>query len=212
MVVHKKTHKTHLSTTIDARAVRSRAALRHAMLKLLEVRRFEDVTIGDVATAAGVGYSTVCRHYPTLDALLDEIATTEIHHIITRAFPSFHVTDTHSASLALFKYVHEHRTVWRALLMGGAAGALRNEFIKVSMKIASGWKETDAWLPQDLGVTMTVSGTMELMTWWLRKADPLPPERIAAIFERLLVAPVMAEDAHVRKPRAKRATSKSPRR
>jgi AcrR family transcriptional regulator len=191
MIVH-KTHKAHLSTTIDARAVRTRKALRDAMLKLLEVRRFEDLTIAEFAEAAGVGYSTVCRHYPTLGALLDEVAAAEVQHIVTRAFPSFHVADTHSASLALFTYVHQHRAVWRALLTGGAAGALKREFVTLSMKIARVWKESDIWLPPDLGVTMTISGTIELMTWWLARPEPMPPKKIAAIFERLLVAPLLS--------------------
>lgn len=214
MVVHKKTHKAHLSTTIDARAVRSRAALRHAMLRLLETRRFEDITIGDLANAAGVGYSTVCRHYPDVAALLDEIAAGEVSHIIHQAFPVFRVTDTHAASLALFKYVYEHKEVWRTLLSGGAAGALRKRFVDLAAKIARNWKQTVIWLPPDLGVRMTITGTMELMTWWLQQAEPLSPEEIAQIFDRLLVAPTLDERMSVvghraKPPSRKRATSKS---
>ena len=205
-----KTFRSHLPTAVDARAVRTRKELRQAMLGLLETRRFEEITIGDVAAAAGVGYSTVCRHYPTLAALLDEIAAEEIGHIVSRTFPTFDATDTRAASLALFKYVHEHRAVWYTLLTSGAERALRREFLRISMGFALAWNEPKAWLPPDLGVTMTISGTIELMSWWLKQADPLPVEDVASIFQRLLVAPLLPDDKPAaRSGRARHSGSRS---
>lgn len=192
MVVH-KTHRPHLAQAEDARAVRTRQALRQAMLKLLENQQFETVTIGDVAAAAEVGYSTVCRHYPTLDALLDDVAAEEIRRIIDLSFPSFDLTDPRKSSVALFTQINAHRAVWSTLLKGGAAGAFRREFLRITQAIADAWSQPEPWLPRDLGATMTVSGTIELLTWWLKQEEPMPVAKIAAIFQRLLVAPLMPE-------------------
>lgn len=194
MVVH-KTYRPHLSKGGDARAVRSRQALREALIALLEDKQFEDLTIGDVASAAGVGYSTVCRHYPTLEALLDDVAVEEIGRILTLAFPTFDIADPRKASVALFAQINEHRAVWATLLKGGAAGAFRKEFLRLTQIIANSWSQPEPWLPRDLGATMTVTGTIELLTWWLKQKEPMPVDQIAGIFQRLLVAPLIPEMA-----------------
>jgi AcrR family transcriptional regulator len=190
MLIH-KTYRPHLSKAGDARAVRTRKSLREAMLGLLETKRFDQITIGDIADAANVGYSTVCRHYPTLEALLDDVAAEQIARIINLSFPRFDPNDTRAACIALFTSIDEHRAVWSALLTGGAAGALRQEFLRITRQLALSWKQPQGWLPRDLGVQMTVSGTIELLTWWLEQADPMSIEEIAGIFHRMLVAPML---------------------
>jgi AcrR family transcriptional regulator len=167
--------------------------LRDALLSLLEKRPFTEITIGDLAAEADVGYSTVCRHFPTLDALLDEVAAEEIGRIINLSFPRFDVTDTRTASMALFRHIDEHRRVWTTLLTGGAAPALRKEFMRLTQALAQAWEQPEPWLPADLGATMTVSGTIELMTWWLRQKDPMSVEEVVEVFQRLLVAPLVAD-------------------
>ena len=190
MIGH-KTYKPHLSTAGDARAVRTRQALREAMLALLETKGFDQITIGDVAEAAAVGYSTVCRHYPTLQKLLDDVAATEVARIINQTFPAFDPKDPSAASIALFQHVHEHRAVWTTLLTGGGAQACRAEFIALTRRLARAWKQPEAWLPSDLGAVMTASGTIELLAWWLQQDKPMSVEKIAGIFQRLLVSPLL---------------------
>src|SRR3546814_12504157 len=64
----------HLSTAQDARAVRTRAALREALLTLLENLSIDQIKIRDIAATAGIGSTTFLRHHPTKEALLDDLA------------------------------------------------------------------------------------------------------------------------------------------
>jgi AcrR family transcriptional regulator len=161
------------------------------MIDLLASRRLHEVTIGELAAQAGVGYSTVSRNYPDLQTLLDEIAAEEIAKIIHQAYPDFVPTDASKASLKMFGYIHEHRALWKALVTGGAREALRAEFLRITAQIARAWTDPHGWLPADLGAAMTVSGTLELLGWWLQQEEPVPADEVASIFQRMLVAPMM---------------------
>ena len=203
------THKIfqpHLSTAHDARAVRTREALRRALLELLETRPLEQITIRDIAAAAGIGYTTFFRHHPRKEALLQEIAADQVRRLVDLALPMLEMSEPRPASVALCRYVDDHRKLWSTLLTGGAAGALREEFLKVSTEVAASWPRTRSFQPPEIVIIVVVSSTIELLAWWLRQKKPLSVERIAEIHERLIIAPAMHlhEDAGTRPTRAGR--------
>lgn len=192
-MVHKsnsKIHQPHLSTAQDARAVKTREALRRALLELLEVKPLDQITIRDISAAAGVGYTTFFRHHPTKESLLNHVAAEEIQHLVELVLPVLDA-GTRAASVALCSYVDRHRKLWSTLLTGGAAGALREEFLRISTQIAAEQSQPDHWLPDDVAVILVISSTIELLAWWLRQKDPLPIEKIAEIHDRLVVSPTV---------------------
>lgn len=189
----KKIYRPHFTTTSDARVLRTREALRNAMLKLLGEKPFEQITIRELAADAGIGYTTFFRHHPTKESLLDDIAAEEIRQLIDYVVVTFNASDTRHASLALCEYVQGHWQLWSTLLTGGAANSLRDEFIRVAQDVAAHTPERSDWLPADFGVILVSSGTIELLAWWLRQSDPLPAERIADIYARAVLGPIFPE-------------------
>jgi len=186
-----KIYQPHLSTARDARAVRTREALRRALLRLLESKPLDRITIRDIAAAAGIGYTTFFRHHPTKEALLNEIAAKQIRRLISLALPAAEAGDTRAASMALCSYVQQHRALWSTLLTGGAAGILREQFIRLSRQVAASRSPPGHWVPAEVGVLLVITGTIELLAWWLGQKKPLPLERIAEIHDRLVVAPTV---------------------
>lgn len=184
----------------DARVRRSRAGLRRALLELLQSKALEQITVRDVAAQAGVGYTTFFRHYAGKEALLDDIATEEIGRMFELTLPVYDTCASHAACLTLCNYVDEHRGLWAALLTGGAAGAVREELLRRGRE-ASAARARDGWLPEGLATILAVSVTIELLTWWLRQAAPLPAAEVAEILDRIAISP--AE----RSPRQRSATS-----
>lgn len=180
------------TTSIDARMVRTRAALRAAMLALIERQPFDQMTIRDIVEQAGIGYATFFRHYPTKAALLEEVATDEIERLVGLSLPALDGADIRGSCLKLCDYVDEHRALWSALLTGGAAGTLREQFVRVAIDIGQGRRtDRDDWLPTDLGAIFGVSATVEILAWWLRQAADEPPARIAELLDRLVVTPTI---------------------
>lgn len=179
----------------DARQVRTRAKLLHAMLTLLARGPFEAITVRALAAEAGIGYATFFRHYPSKEALLDDLAADEISGLLARAMPLLFAENSHRACVALFATISERKTLWRALLTGGAAPRLRAQFIAQARQLAANSPAAaePATCPLDLRVTFATSATLEIIGWWLRQDDELPIETIAGILDRLAIAPTLAE-------------------
>ena len=110
--------------------------------------------------------------------------------------PVFAADETHRACVALFEYVAERRTLWRALLTGGAAPILREHLIEQARQLAArlGTGAASTTTPLDLRVTHATAATIEIIAWWLRQEEDLAVERMAGILDRLVIRPTVAED------------------
>lgn len=182
------------ASATDARQVRTRAKLLRAMLALLEQGPFDGITVRALATQAGVGYATFFRHYPSKEALLDDLAADEIAGLLGEAMPLFSAENTGRACVALFEFISRRKALWRALLTGGAAPLLREQFVAQARELSTGFATTTpAVCPVDLRFTFATSATIEIIGWWLRQDEELPIETIAGILDRLVITPTVAE-------------------
>jgi AcrR family transcriptional regulator len=181
--------------TTDARQVRTRAKLLRAMLTLLERGPFEAITVRALAAEAGVGYATFFRHYASKEALLDDLAADEIAGLLARAMPLLSAENSRSACVALFEAIAPRKTLWRALLAGGAAPLLRAQFIAQARALAASSPAAalPSTCPLDLRVTFATSATLEIIGWWLSQPEELPIATIAGILDRLAITPTLAE-------------------
>lgn len=172
--------------------IRTDHALGHALLALLERKPLEQITIREIAAEAGVHYATFFRHHPTKEALLDHVAADEIDRLVGLTLPVLDTGDTRASYTALCSYVHDHRELWTTLLNGGAAGAMREEFLRVSKEVAAHRAPEDSGLPVELATKCAVGVIVETISWWLMQPrDAYPIERVAQILHRILHAPIM---------------------
>jgi AcrR family transcriptional regulator len=192
-MVH-KILRPHLRTARDARAVRTREALRRALLRLLDLKPLEQITIRDICEVADVGYTTFFRHHSTKESLLNDVAAEQIGRLVGLALEVADTSDTRAASIALCTYVDEHRKLWSTLLTGGAAGAMRDEFIRLSRQIAATRAQPGAWPPPDVATILVASSTIELLSWWLRDRKPLTIEQVAEIHARVIITPAVGAE------------------
>ena len=181
----------------DARQVRSRKALNAAMLSLLEEKAFEQITIREISARAGTGYATFFRHYPTKDALLSDVASEEIAGLLALVMPILRAVNSYESTLALCAYVGDHKALWSALLGGGAAAIVRDEFIRQARSLAAEARPAD-WLPQDLGVSHGTGSTFDILAWWLTKGQSQSAEDVGRILHRLVIAPLIGDRVETR--------------
>ena len=115
----------------------------------------------------------------------------EIARLIDLSLPALDQEGTLASCLALFRHVDAHRALWSALLTGGAAGTIREQFAKAASE--RGPREVSQHnpgdIPMELGVLFGVTATVEIIAWWLKQGPGFPVERIAAIHDRLVVRP-----------------------
>lgn len=170
---------------------RSRAALRAALLELIETVPFEAITIRDLCARAGIGYATYFRHYPDTATLLDDLAAQEIAELLSRAMPLTVAMDSRAGCRALCEYVDARRRLWSALLTGGAAARLREEFVRQARLAVPADVRVPDWAPLDLAISVGASGVLDTLAWWLARGQDLSVDRIAEILDRLVIAPAM---------------------
>jgi AcrR family transcriptional regulator len=187
----------------DARAARSRAALCATLMALLEEKPFEQVTIREITAKAKIGYATFFRHYPSKEALLNDLASDQIRELTGMTLPMMQSAGTRVTTRALCAYVWEHRKIWAALLTGGAAGTLKQEFIRQMRQLAAEQGHFESWLPGDLRVAFSVAASLEILAWWLEGREEASIDQIAMILDRLVVTPSLADA-----PPLKAATAK----
>lgn len=175
------------------RASRTRSALAAALLELLGEQALEQITVRQITARANVGYATFFRNYADKEALLHDLAAGEISKLLSMTLPLFYTVDSRSSTQALCTYIWENRGMWVALLTGGAASTLKEVYLQQALEQLNRPGQPHSWLPDDLAVTWSVTGIVEILAWWLKQAEPLPIAQMAEIVNRLTVLPVFAD-------------------
>ena len=185
-----------LSRPLDARQLRTRAALKAAVLKLTANKPFAGISVGEIAETAQVGPATFYRHYRDKNALLADVAEGFVAELTPKITPVVLATDSGAAALALCRFVEERREVCVALLAGGAGNAVREKILEraIEQSRRSGISET-LWLPGDLGSLHIVTSLLNVLGWWLGHDREIGAEEMSAIIDRLVLKPVLGGGA-----------------
>jgi AcrR family transcriptional regulator len=180
----------------DLRVQRTRANLRDALLRLLQKKPLESISVRDIVAMAGQGYTTYFRYYPNKEALLGEIAVDEVCRLNQMTAPVYWAKSSHAACLAVCTYVDDNRAVWSALF-AGAMSYVRTEMLRLGRQnIAAA--ATRSKLPKDLGLVLGVAVIVELLAWWLSQPDPPSVAHIAEIMHGVAVWPTQRKSMQKR--------------
>lgn len=167
-------------------------ALHDALIFLIQDQPLERITIDAIVDQAKISRATFYRHYATKEQLVEEIGTEQIDRLLDMALPRFSRIDTMAGSLAVARYVNEHRRLWSVLLTGGAQGVMRRRFAYLAQTRGELLNDDSTGdLPIDLCAVWGMAGTVEILAWWLRQEDPIPASTIAQYLERLTVLPAI---------------------
>ena len=188
----------------DPRVVRTRAALRDALAKLLKERPFEDVTMNDIAEASGLNRGTIYKHYADKFALLDAWIADDLRTRIFAAFESGTAktcADKVAAMMAatcactrwattlgrrddrLLRPIAEARI--RALVHRSIEFALEQKIVRAVVK------------PESLAVTMASSAICGAALAWPGGSDKALAQHVTKSVEAL--SPLVVPSAHVPK-------------
>lgn len=186
-----KLEKPDRDSRVDARILRSRAALRGALLALLADREFASLTVADIVARAKVGYATFFRRYADKEALLAEIAESLIAELTARMAPLVLTGDASAASSVLVERVQADRPLFRALLLG-AGEPLRRTMVDRAIQMSLAWPAGNEAhdLPRELAVLHMVTATLTVLGWWLQEPRDLPAAELESILRRLVIDPI----------------------
>ena len=174
----------------DARVVRTRAALRSALIALLTKNDFPDITVAMIVDEAEVGYATFFRHFADPTALLNDIADATISEFMTTMMPTLLSADRLKVTRALVDFIADRTALCRALLIGGGEVVRRDAMARAIEHGTALPMIFDPDIPLDLAVTHAVNAIFASVAWWLGPGRGMKRDKFAEMLERLAMAPV----------------------
>lgn len=185
---------TTMMRPLDVRQVRTRLALRSAMLELAKNLPFDEITVADLVGQAGVSQATFYRHYKDKNALLSDLARDFTTELGLRITPETVVADSRKAAQSFCSFLEENRAVYTALLSHGAKSAIFDDLLKQSVdhSEASGISD-EVWLPKGLGPIYMVTTILTLAGWWLHRGASVTAAEMAELIDRLVFIPALGK-------------------
>jgi AcrR family transcriptional regulator len=182
-----------MSTVPDARVVRTREALREAMIELAAESPLDAITVRAIAARAGVGYATFFRHYADKEALLADVADVLTKAFLEQVRPLLREKNRLGAARALCTFVEEHLAIYKALIAGGSGDTVRAGMLRQAVETVGRARGGAGPRPlDDLVLFHVISATLNLLAWWLRNRDQVDAETMAEVIERTVLTPVGA--------------------
>lgn len=178
---------------LDARVVRTREALRQAMIDLAAESPLDTITVRAIATRAGIGYATFFRHYVDKEALLADVADMLTQAFLAQVRPLLREKDRRGAARSLCAFVENNLPIHQALIAGGAGETVRAGMLRQTLETLGRARSSAPGGPlDDLLLFHLTSAILNLLAWWLRNFERVDADTMAEIIERTVLTPVGA--------------------
>ncbi|MEK6721850.1 MAG: TetR/AcrR family transcriptional regulator [Chloroflexota bacterium] len=181
----------------DRRVIRTRRALREALIGLILEKGYDAVTVGDIVDRADVGRSTFYAHFVDKDALLlgGFSALPTLWAEESRGSDADGGTIPFTFSLKMFRHADDQRRLFRALVGQRSGVLVQRQLDRVLSDLVRADLERFHAVGDDraleVAVRFVVSAYVGLLGWWLEHPTPATPEEIDRAF-RALVLPGVA--------------------
>lgn len=180
----------------DRRSQRTQQALMDALIALLAVKNYDEISINDIVDRANVGRATFYAHYQDKDDLLrsgfERVLDMLIQHIsLVEADQNLQLDAT-----PLFLHAQGHYELYRMLVWGSGFevltkdghAALSAKFLESFTLFLSGKPEPPVPL---VILSYSLAGTLlMLLKWWLDNKMPYSPEYMNEVFQKLVMPSV----------------------
>lgn len=186
------------SPKLDRRVRRSQDRLFGALLKLIHEKRYEDITVSEIAERADVARGTFYLHYSDKDALLLSSLDRLVEDISeqVKQFSQRDLIDgTMHPALVIFQYVGNDPVLFRTVL-GGQGGSLLLERLRhyaahnAYQALESMGRQTS--FPLDVLADFLAGAMLSVLSGWLDEERRRTPEEMAQLFYSLVRPSVMS--------------------
>lgn len=175
----------------DRRSLRTRDALRAALISLMGERGWDEIAVQDVCDRANIGRSTFYSHYPNKDALLlgslEGLRVALVHQAAGRPDAAHKGGQSgFSFALGLIEHAHEQRKVFRSLIGRRSGFVVQQRFREMVVRlVADELPAASGKLPREALARCIAAAFVELLAWWVEQRSPISPEELATLFDEL---------------------------
>ncbi len=180
---------------VDRRVLRTRRAIREALLRLLTERDYRKITVTDLTREAGIDRKTFYLHYRTIDDVISEALEEETSHIVAELHEELKRGGNPSDVARLFMRmerafvpdVEQQRRVLANVSPDGfltyLETPLRNALVDLDFLGLTGIDETH----RDYCATFFAAGLTAMYRRWLLDDSDLPIEDLAELASRAMM-------------------------
>jgi len=179
---------------MDRRQQKTRKAIFDSLSRLLERKRFENITVQEIIEEANIGRSTFYAHFETKDDLLKEMCTDIFQHIFLDRLPKEEDHDYSVGSpnleLKLGHILYHLRESKRNLkgILGGESGELFMGYLKKYLReLFARYQESfSSDIPEDFLLHYLSGSFAETVKWWMLEDTSHTPEEVAFYYMRMV--------------------------
>ena len=189
-----------MNSSEDRRIARTKAAIREALVALIEEKGFDALTVKDIATRANINRGTFYLHYKDkfdlLDQTLEDIAR-DVESILLE-ITNFSVADfsndqkPSAVMVKVFEYFNANASLMQAILATKGNYALQNKIKKImwhnifEKNYATFIKKENLRVPSKYLVSY-IAAHFGVVQEWLENGRRETPEEMARILSNLTI-------------------------
>ena len=174
----------------DRRVLRTREALRDALLAMMAERGWDAIDVQALCERANVGRSTFYLHYASKEALLDggfDGLRAALREHAQHASKGASAPGEWALVRGLIAHVHQEQRVFRAMLGRRSGQFVQDRFRELLVNLV----DEELSLPNkrswraDAAAHCLAGALFQLLTWWLGTNKPHSPKEIEALYVAL---------------------------
>lgn len=175
---------------MDRRQQKTRKAIFKAFSRLLETKRYENITVQEIIDEADVGRSTFYAHFETKDHLLKAMCSDIFDHIFAGNVCEYteKTEDMNSRLAHILWHLHDHKSDVMGILSSESKdifmGYLK-EYLTILFKIYLEDFKTD--IPKDFLLNFLIGSFSETIFWWVKNKMDIPSEDVAKYYTKMIL-------------------------
>ena len=171
-------HSVHM-TAQDRRITKTRKAIYHAFLHLLNEKDYDIITVQEIIDRADVGRSTFYSHYESKELLLDELCQKLFHHLFER--------DDQLSPQDYLAHIFQHFKKNQDHVNDYFIRQLKKELEHdVYPMIADELIQAHPNIPHSYLKHLVVSHFIETLSWWLKKGKSYTEQEVIQFYLEIL--------------------------
>lgn len=126
---------------IDRRVKKSKAALKEALITLMQLKEYRDISIKDIVHEADLNRGTFYKHYQYKEELLEETINDVTTDLITsfrepyKDVDSFDPKSMTSTAIKIFEHVHQHASFYSLVVKSNILFSFQNKICDTIKKL-----------------------------------------------------------------------------
>ncbi|MFY0665509.1 MAG: TetR/AcrR family transcriptional regulator C-terminal domain-containing protein [Natronospirillum sp.] len=171
--------------TVDRRVLKTREAIKKALLELMMEKDFKDITVQLISESANLNRGTFYLHYLDKFDLLNRCVEEQFNELMRVCASKGHDQNrfpTFDSILATTAYFEEHFVFYSCMLNDEGMATFRRQLHQLMAKgIAEqlNMNDINKGMSKDILVQFMASAIVGIVEWWILNEMPIPANRLA---------------------------------